>query len=103
METISVFHIPNTKKDIAEKYGYKSWVDYWKIKSKHSFPQKCPCCGKSFTMTNYAVGSHVVNYKTDQVYIMPCCNNCNVKNTSENKLPTIYDVEEKLLIEHPST
>ena len=43
--------------DEACKYGYKSWINYCHRTNIFTrFITKCPCCKKSFTNDNPAVG-----------------------------------------------
>ena len=47
--------------DEACKYGYESWIAYcYKTNIFTRFITKCPCCKKSFTNDNPAVGEHVL-------------------------------------------
>ena len=47
--------------DEACKYGYESWIAYcYKTNIFTRFITICPCCKKSFTNDNPAVGGHVL-------------------------------------------
>ena len=71
--------------DEACKYGYESWIDYChKVNIFTRFITKCPCCKKSFTNDNPAVGGHVLaeygRLDTEGSYtkcITPICKECN--------------------------
>ena len=73
--------------DEACKYGYKSWINYCHRTNIFTrFITKCPCCKKSFTNDNPAVGGHVLaeygrlNTEGRLIYtkcITPICKECN--------------------------
>lgn len=73
--------------DEACKYGYESWIAYcYKTNIFTRFITICPCCKKSFTNDNPAVGEHVLaeygrlDTEGRLIYtkcITPICKKCN--------------------------
>ena len=61
IKEITCIQAVGTSDDEARKYGYESWIDYChKVNIFTRFITKCPCCKKSFTNNNPAVGGHVL-------------------------------------------
>lgn len=87
IKEITCIQAVGTSDDEARKYGYESWIDYChKVNIFTRFITKCPCCKKSFTNNNPAVGGHVlaergtldIEGKLIYVkYITPICKQCN--------------------------
>lgn len=73
--------------DEACKYGYESWIAYcYKTNIFTRFITICPCCKKSFTNDNPAVGGHVLaeygRLNTEGRFgytkcVTPICKKCN--------------------------
>jgi len=70
--------------------GYNSWLDYWKAKTgtNPSF------CSEKSCLNTDLVGAHVQKaYEFDNSwYIVPLCNSCNQKSSSE-----VFEVNETLV------
>ena len=106
---VLVTHIEGTTKDTVDQYGnYKSWIDYW---TKHSIivpPEICPCCNNFITNSNPLVGAHVKNNTDNRIYIIPCCQKCNVKYRKTRVLSPkdlqsrTFSLSEDLLVPCPS-
>lgn len=83
--------------DEACKYGYESWIAYcYKTNIFTRFITICPCCKKSFTNDNPAVGGHVLaeygrlNAEGRLIYtecLTPICKECN--DSYKSKLPKL--------------
>ena len=105
---ISVTHCIGSSDEDAQKYGYDSWIDYWKEKSKKPLPESCPCCHKPLTLDKIIVGAHVMDTNNNNYYIMPCCNNCNIINSripnilkTSNRIGKVFFVQNNLLVPVP--
>lgn len=66
------------------KGKYSSWTDYWqKNMSEPLTPDKnvCPCCKRKIieNESNYFVIGHVEDVNSHEKYLLPLCNDCNVK------------------------
>ena len=95
LKEVACIHIGGSSEEIAKKYGYDSWIDYCHKKNWFTRSiKKCPCCHKSFTAQNYAVGGHVLaefgelDSEGKLIYtecVTPVCNRCNVKAESQIK------------------
>lgn len=98
---VQVIHKLATSDDEASKYGFKSWIEYWKNYTGKYPGFKCPFCGK---FPKPLVGAHVVKMKDLRTYIVPCCDNCNL-NPPRNKygLQLPQEIDENLLVPHPPT
>ena len=60
IKEITCIQAVGTSDDEARKYGYESWIDYChKVNIFTRFITKCPCCKKSFTNNNPAVGGNL--------------------------------------------
>lgn len=102
IKEITCIQAVGTSDDEARKYGYESWIDYChKVNIFTRFITKCPCCKKSFTNNNPAVGGHVlaergtldIESKLIYVkYITPICKQCNdrYKNNQVWKLFKVH-------------
>lgn len=101
IKEITCIQAVGTSDDEARKYGYESWIDYChKVNIFTRFITKCPCCKKSFTNNNPAVGGHVNKiFEQDFVkrkYIVPVCDTCN-KRYKETKAGKIFFVPKAYL------
>lgn len=84
-----VFHANGTH-DLKRKNG-EYWIDYWERITGKKRPQICPCCKTDVNndKDNHIVGAHVYKVMDDTnsnriKYIVPTCNNCNLKYPLEN-------------------
>lgn len=75
---VAVRNIKGTSKErYAYSKGYPSWLEYWKHKSRFSFPSYCQCVDCS---NPAEVGAHVMKvYGNNAWYIIPLCQKCNMK------------------------
>lgn len=81
-DLICVSHASGTTK--IEKGKYSSWTEYWKdIIREPIIPPKnvCPCCKRVIKedKSNYFVIGHVEDSSSHRQYLLPLCNDCNVK------------------------
>ena len=98
---IKVFHAANTTDDNASNYGFDSWISYWEKKKQNHPGFTCPFCGK---FPKKLIGAHVVSCKDWKTYIVPCCSDCNLNPpTDKIGMPLLIDVDDNLLVPHPST
>lgn len=81
---ISVIHMNDSSKYIAQNYGFKSWKEYWAKKIGCNEPEShylCPSCQE---FKDDIDGGHVVELP-NKYYITPICSECNGK-ASENSV-----------------
>jgi hypothetical protein len=94
-----------TSDEKAIFFGYNSWREYWKDKTKFKFSEAgsvCPNCKKKFDSKEHKrVGGHVIikGDLTKREYITIICSHCNNVNSEENK--HFFKVHQKLIVSAP--
>lgn len=77
---ISLKHMEGSSQ--YEPKCFNSWKEYWEDKmSPMVFPshtERCACCNQDTSPDDF-VGSHIIDEKTNNMYIYPLCKSCNDK------------------------
>ena len=81
-DSLCVIHSKGTAN--INKGKYSSWTEYWEDNIPDPivpYNNICPCCRRTIVEnnSNYFVVGHVEDSLTHEKYLLPLCNECNVK------------------------
>lgn len=81
-DSLCVIHSEGTAN--ISKGKYSSWTEYWKDNIPDPivpYENICPCCRRIIVEndSNYFVIGHVEDSLSHEKYLLPLCNECNVK------------------------